>query len=164
MDFDSNDDNPFAAPLTSSEAIPIGATDLYKVVRSQKLLLYMLLLSIGLAILAFWMGSFGMFTPLVLVLPLLMVIAYVGRIVAVAQLAKAVGCHSGLQVFYIIVMCLSFIWMFSLFGLIVMLMVNGQATKLLKSVGVPVGLMGVSKKNQSLLPAAQARLNMLPTF
>ena len=160
MDFDSADQpNPFAAPETAPETIPFNTTDLFKVVRSQKLLLYMLLLSIVLTVLLFVGDSLGALTPVLILWPFLGIVAYIGRIVAVAQLSKAVGCPTWLTAFYIGVMCLSFFTFVSLFAFLIMLLVNGQANRLLSSVGVPVGLMGVSRKNQALLPAAQAKLN-----
>jgi hypothetical protein len=122
--------NPFQAPtgdLAVEQVAPASLTDL---ARGQKLLIYAILVNIATIVLR---GAFG---PL---LGLLGLVTLVLSIMGIFGMAAALRFSTLSKVLLAISMLIPRV------NLIVMLVLNGKATKVLKAGGYNVGLLGASK-------------------
>jgi heme/copper-type cytochrome/quinol oxidase subunit 4 len=135
-------DNPYEAPsqLPGDSSLQGDREQLRRVARSQKNVLYCLLANIGLNIVSFAVQRGGDPEAGPSIATLIVGVFAIGVIVAsiyfVYQLTKSMGQQPAIAVILSLCMCIPCV------SLIVLLVVNQQATGLLQKNGVKVSLMG----------------------
>ena len=124
--------NPYQTPKTESKDIDSEKLLIERVASGQKLIIYAILINIIATILQIAVNPlFG----------LLGLVSLVMSIIGVIKLATGLGSSLIAKIIYVVLMIIPLI------NLITLLILNSQATKVLRANGYKVGLMGASKND-----------------
>lgn len=131
-------DNPYQAPASDDTArAPTASGDIEFVRRGQKLVIWAILLNILVPIVAIALGGVGRTTA---------ILVQIGGLVAVAFAIYGLYCLGKGMRASILVGIVTVLCMFvPLLNLLVLLLINGSATRRLRAAGYKVGLLGASK-------------------
>jgi hypothetical protein len=123
--------NPFQTPVADLAAEPPGAASLSELARGQKLLIYAILINIAAIVLRNAVGALGA--------------VVLGLMTLVLAITGIFGIAAALRFSTLAKWLLALSMLIPFVNLIVMLLLNVRATKVLKSGGYKVGLLGASK-------------------
>ncbi|NRA40197.1 MAG: hypothetical protein HRU15_18775 [Planctomycetes bacterium] len=121
--------NPYEAPEFEGNAIDNNEYNIEKVRSGQKLILYSILVYFLAIVLQIAIGPIA---------GLLMLVTFILGLIGTIRLTRGLNYSVILTILLVIVM------MIPLIGLLVLLSLNGRATKILKESGYKVGLLGAS--------------------
>jgi hypothetical protein len=129
------EENPYAAPQTYTPVVGVlsgSREDLRSVAKSQKGILVCILIYIIAVVVRFFLPE-----DLALILALGVLVVGIVAMVFVFQLAiKVYGTGAGIL--------LGILTLIPIIGLLVLLIINGKATRILKANGIKVGLLGAN--------------------
>ncbi len=122
--------NPYAAPTTDAAGMEAGNSRSPELASGQKLVIYAILLHLAVIVLQFVIGSLAALGALV---------ALVMSLIGVWRLGNGLGYGTGLKILLLVLMFVPLV------SLIILLVLSGKATSLLRADGYKVGLLGASK-------------------